>query len=208
MKLAVSLWIIGVVYAVFYIVPPAEGLGYLVRVAFFHIPVAWVSVLAFLLSAFWSMQYLRTQEIRYDWKSSVAATLGLLFCLLATVSGAIFAKLTWGAYWNWDPRQTTIFILLLIYGAYLVLRASIQDEEQRARISAVYALLSSLTVPFLVFIIPRFYFSLHPEPVFNKAGKLEMDAIMLYILLAAVGACTALFWQLFQHIVHNKQKSV
>ena len=206
-KIALALWIFGVVYAVFYIEPPAEGLGNLVRIAFFHIPVAWVSVLAFTLSAGWSIQYLRKREIRYDWKSSAAASLGLLFCLLATISGAIFAKLTWGAYWNWDPRQTTIFILLLIYGAYLVLRASIQDEEERAKISAVYALLSSLTVPFLVFIIPRFYFSLHPEPVLNRAGKLEMDTVMVYVLIAAVGACTALFWQLFQYVVLHKEKS-
>lgn len=197
----------GVIYAVFYIVPPAEGLGELVRIAFFHIPVAWVSVLAFLLSAGWSVQYLRTRDIQYDWKSSAAASLGLLFCLLATISGAVFAKLTWGAYWNWDPRQTSIFILLLIYGAYLVLRSSIQEEKERARISAVYALLSFLTVPFLVFIIPRFYFSLHPEPVINSAGKLEMDTIMIYVLLAAVGACTALFWQCFNYMVLNKQKS-
>jgi heme exporter protein C len=206
-KLSLCLWIGGVIYAVFYMVPPVEGLGYLVRIAFFHIPVAWVAVLAFLLSAGWSVQYLRTRDIREDWKSSAAATLGLVFCLLATISGAVFAKLTWGAYWNWDPRQTTIFILLIIYGAYLVLRASIQDEEQRARISAVYALLSSLTVPFLVFIIPRFYFSLHPEPVLNRVGKVEMDAVMLYVLVAAVGACTALFWQLLNHVVRNKQKS-
>ncbi|MDF2633894.1 MAG: cytochrome c assembly protein [Pelosinus sp.] len=207
MKLALGLWIMGVVYAVFYMVPPVEGLGDLVRIAFFHIPVAWVSVLAFLLSAGWSLQYLRTRDIRYDLKSSAAASLGLLFCLLATISGAVFAKLTWGAYWNWDPRQTTIFILLLIYGAYLVLRTSILDKEERAKISAVYALLSFLTVPFLVFIIPRFYFSLHPEPVINSAGKLEMDAIVLYVLLAAVGACTALFWQCFSYIVQNKQES-
>lgn len=206
MKVALGLWILGVIYAVFYIVPPAEGLGNLVRIAFFHIPVAWVSVLAFTLSAVWSVQYLRTRELRYDWKSSVAASLGLAFCLLATISGAIFAKLTWGTYWNWDPRQTTIFILLLIYGAYLVLRASIQEEEERAKISSVYALLSALTVPFLVFIIPRFYFSLHPEPVLNRVGKLEMDTVMVYVLLGAVGACTTLFWQLLQYMVSNKNQ--
>ena len=208
MKFALGLWLTGVVYAVFYVVPPVEGLGYLVRIAFFHIPVAWVAVLAFMLSAFWSAQYLRTRDVRYDRKSAVAAGLGLLFCLLATISGAVFAKLTWGAYWNWDPRQTTIFILLLIYGAYLALRSSIIDEEQRARISAVYALLSSITVPFLVFVIPRFYFSLHPEPVLNRAGKLEMDTVMIYILLAAVGACTVLFWQLFTNIIQGKEKTV
>ena len=87
------------------------------------------------------------------------------------------------------------------------MRSSIQDEEQRARISAVYAALSALTVPFLVFVIPRFYFSLHPEPVLNRAGKLEMDTIMLYVLLAAVGACTALFWGLLRMMVASKEKS-
>lgn len=195
-KYGLMLWTIGVVYAVFYQVPPAEGLGYLVRIAFFHIPVAWVSVLAFLLAAASAVRYLQTREIKYDWWSSSAAALGLVFCLLATVSGAVFAKLTWGAYWNWDPRQTTIFILLLIYGAYQALRSAIDDKEERARIAAVYALLSAITVPFLVFIVPRYYFSLHPEPVINSAGHLQMESIMLYVLLAALGACTLLFWHL------------
>lgn len=200
-NIALILWIVGVVYAIFFLVPPAEGLGNLVRIAFFHIPVAWVAVIAFLLSAVRAVQYLRTRNMDYDTEGSASAALGLFFCILATVSGAIFAKLTWGAYWNWDPRQTTIFILLLIYGAYLALRASIDEEEQRARISAVYALLSFITVPFLVFIIPRFYFSLHPEPVINSSGTLDMDTMMVYVLLAALGACTALFWRLLKAIV-------
>lgn len=199
--LALTLWIAGVVYAVFFIVPPAEGLGNLVRIAFFHIPVAWVSVIAFLVAAIRAGQYLRTRQLTYDIQGAAAAKLGLVFCVLATFSGAIFAKLTWGAYWNWDPRQTTIFILLLIYGAYLALRSSIEEEEQRARVSAVYALLSFVTVPFLVFIIPRFYFSLHPEPVLNSSGKLDMDSIMVYVLLAALGACTALFWKMLNYMV-------
>ncbi|SMC93329.1 cytochrome c biogenesis protein [Sporomusa malonica] len=189
----IAVWIAGVMFAVFYLVPPAEGLGYLVRIAFFHIPVAWVSVLAFLVSAAAAGQYLRTRQRKYDCVSACSARLGLGFCLLATVSGAVFAKLTWGAYWNWDPRQTTVFILLLIYGAYLALRTAIEEEERRAVVSAVYALLSFLTVPFLMFIIPRMYFSLHPEPVLNSAGKVTMEPIMLYVLLAAVGGATALY---------------
>lgn len=189
----ITVWLIGVIVAVFYIVPPAEGLGYLVRIAFFHIPVAWVAVLAFLVSAVAAGQYLRTRKSKYDYVSACSARLGLVFCLLATVSGAVFAKLTWGAYWNWDPRQTTVFILLLIYGAYLALRAAIEEEERRAVVSAVYALLSFLTVPFLIFIIPRMYFSLHPEPVINSAGKVAMDPVMLYVLLGAVAGATALY---------------
>lgn len=197
----ITVWITGVVFAVFYLVPPAAGLGYLVRIAFFHIPAAWVSVLAFLVSAVAAGQYLRSRKIKYDCVSACSAQLGLGFCLVATVSGAVFAKLTWGAYWNWDPRQTTIFILLLIYGAYLALRAAIEEEERRAAVSAVYALLSCLTVPFLMFIIPRMYFSLHPEPVLNSIGKVAMEPIMLYVLLAAVGGVTALYYLLLTRSV-------
>ncbi|MDR1702548.1 MAG: cytochrome c biogenesis protein [Sporomusaceae bacterium] len=199
-------WILAVIYAVFYLVPPVAGLGYLARLAFFHIPVAWVSVLAFFLSAWWAFKYLQKRDLAYDVKSSVSAALGLGFCLAATISGAVFAKLTWGAYWNWDPRQTTIFALLLIYGAYLSLRSALMNPEARARISAVYALFAAITVPFLVFIIPRFYFSLHPEPLLNKKGTLEMDTVMVYVLLAAVSAATALYSLLLKKMVAAKSK--
>lgn len=205
-RLVTALLTAGVVWAVFYLVPPAEGLGEKVRLAFFHIPVAWVSVLAFLLSAVWSLQYLRTRRIVYDWRSAAAAGLGFAFCILATVSGAVFAKLTWGAYWNWDPRQTTIFVLLLIYGAYLTLRTGIEDGEQRANVSAVYSLLASITVPFLVFIIPRYYYSLHPAPVINSAGRIDMDAVMVYVLMAAVAVCTAIFWQALEWLVEGRRR--
>ncbi|WP_245867622.1 Cytochrome c biogenesis protein CcsA [Sporomusa silvacetica DSM 10669] len=202
----ICIWTVGVIYAVFYIVPPAQGLGNLVRIAFFHIPVAWVSVLALLLSAVWAFMYLRTRKAEYDWRSSAAASLGFAFCILATVSGAVFAKLTWGAYWNWDPRQTTIFILLLIYGAYLALRSAIEDEEQKARIAAVYSLCSFTTVPFLVFIIPRYYFSLHPAPVINSGARIEMDNSMLVVLIAALIACTAIFWQLLNCRINSRHQ--
>ncbi|TCL37367.1 heme exporter protein C [Anaerospora hongkongensis] len=205
-KWLIACWMAGVIYAVFYIVPPAEGLGNLVRIAFFHIPVAWVSVLAFLLSAVWALQYLRTRQMEYDRKSKAAVSLGFGFCILATVSGAIFAKLTWGAYWNWDPRQTTIFILLLLYGAYLALRSAIEEEEQKARIAAVYSLCSFVTVPFLVFIVPRYYFSLHPAPIINSAAKIDMDRMMLAVLLAALGACTAIFWQALNYQVDDRRR--
>lgn len=199
-------WLIAVTWAVFFVVPPAEGLGDYVRLAFFHIPAAWVSVLAFVLAAWWAAQYLRTRKQNYDRYSAVSASIGLGFCFMATVSGAIFSKLTWGAYWNWDPRQTTIFILLLIYGAYLALRNAIEEPDQRAKIAAVYALLSTLTVPFLVFIIPRYYASLHPEPILNSAGKIYMDNIMLYVLIGAVIGFTWLFWLLLKTGVKRMAK--
>ena len=184
--------------AIIFFVPPIKGLGDLAKIIFFHVPTAWVAVIAFFASAFFAARFLKTREFYFDRLSERAARLGFIFVLLSTISGAIFSKLTWGAYWNWDPRQTTIFVLILIYGAYLTLRAAVSDEKIRAKVSAVYSLLSVLTVPFLVFILPRMYFSLHPSPVLNSAGRVEMDSIVLVVLIAAVVDATLIFIQLMR----------
>ena len=186
-----------VIAAIIFLVPPIKGLGELAKIIFFHVPTAWTSVIAFFASAFFSARFLKTENFSFDELGARAAKIGFVFVLLATVSGAIFSKLTWGAFWNWDPRQTTIFILILIYGAYLTLRAAVTNEKVRAKVSAVYSLMSVLTVPFLVFILPRMYFSLHPEPVINSGGHLEMDAEILIVLLASVIDATLIFvWML------------
>jgi len=192
MKILIALTV-GIFAAVIFFVPPVQGLGELAKIIFFHIPTAWVAVIAFVVSAFFAAKFLKSQNFSHDKLSARAAQLGFIFVILATVSGAIFSKLTWGAYWNWDPRQTTIFVLILIYGAYLTLRAAVSDEKIRAKVSAVYSLLSVLTVPFLVFILPRMYFSLHPSPVINSAGTLDMDGKILAVLLVAVLDATGIF---------------
>lgn len=184
--------------AIIFLVPPIKGLGEVAKIIFFHVPTAWVAVVAFLASAFFAAKFLKTSNFSFDRLSERAARLGFIFVLLSTISGAIFSKLTWGAYWNWDPRQTTIFILILIYGAYLTLRAAVADEKVRAKVSAVYSLLSVLTVPFLVFILPRMYFSLHPSPVLNSQGRVEMDSIVLTVLIAALVDATLIFFQLMR----------
>lgn len=183
----------GIVAAIIFFVPPVKGLGEAAKIIFFHIPTAWTSVLAFFTGAFFSAKFLKSGNFDFDKLSFRAIKLGFIFVLLATISGAIFSKMTWGAFWNWDPRQTTIFVLILIYGAYLTLRFSVADEKIRAKVSAVYSLLSVLTVPFLVFIIPRMFFSLHPEPVLNSSGKIEMDSIILIVLILSVIDATLIF---------------
>ena len=185
-----------IVAAIIFFVPPIKGLGELAKIIFFHVPTAWVSVVAFLASAYFAAKFLQTQDFSFDELSARAAKLGFIFVLLSTVSGAIFSKLTWGAYWNWDPRQTTIFVLILIYGAYLTLRAAVSDEKVRAKVSAVYSLLSVLTVPFLVFILPRMFFSLHPSPI--SSSGIEMDSEVLIVLIAAVVDATLIFVRLMR----------
>lgn len=174
--------------------PLAKGLGEYTRVMYFHVPAAWVTVVAFFMGALYSFMYLRKRNLLFDYYAEAASQLGIIFCILATVTGALWAKESWGAYWNWDPRQTSIFILLLIYGAYFSLRSAVEQHETRARLSAVYSLLAFITVPFFIFIIPRIYESLHPDPLVNTEGKLKMNAKMLTVFLTSLGGFTIVFF--------------
>ncbi|HSK79993.1 MAG TPA: cytochrome c biogenesis protein CcsA [Thermoanaerobaculia bacterium] len=196
------LWISLVVVGAFYYAPLAEGfIGGSSRILFFHVPMAWVSFVAFIAAGIWSLRYLYGgRNPRHDVAAAVAIELGLVFGILATVTGALWAKIMWGAYWNWDPRQTSIIIALLFYAAYLALRSAMEDRETRARLSAAYAILGLVVAPFLFFVLPRITFSLHPESVVNTTGKIEMESRMLQVLLAGSAGFTALFFW-----IHNLQ---
>lgn len=196
-QLALFLWMSLVIVAGFLYAPLAEKLFEMTRIIYFHIPVAWVAVLAFLGSTVFSIRYLKSRSWRDDVRAAISAEMGILFAVLATVSGAIFAKGMWGAYWNWDPRETSVFLLLLIYGAYLTLRSAVEGEDKRARLAAVYNIIAFVTVPFLVFVVPRLYFSLHPDPLMNTRGKLEMHPKMLLVFLSSLAGFTVLYFWIF-----------
>jgi heme exporter protein C len=168
------------------------------RIMFFHVPTAWLSALAFVMSMVYGIQYLRRRRIEDDIKSSAAAGLGFLFCFLATATGAIWAKFSWGTFWNWDPRQTSIFVLLLIYGAYFALRSAIEVEEKRATLAAVYSIIAAVTMPFFMFIMPRILASLHPEPILNTQGKLHMNTTMLIVFISSLAGFTGLYYWMWR----------
>lgn len=188
-------WIAGAMIASLAWAPLVPTLFETTRVLYFHIPSAWVTVLALGWSMIHSVLYLRTRDLRHDDQAAAAAELGLLFCIGATVTGSLWARAMWGSYWNWDPRETSIFFLLLLYGAYLTLRGSIEGEEKRARLSAIYSSIAFVAVPFLVFVVPRIYFSLHPDPLLNGRGKVDMDPRIRWCFTAMLVGFTGLyFW--------------
>jgi heme exporter protein C len=174
LKLLLGLWMAAVIVATFVVVPPIQGLGNVGRIFIIHVPTAWLAVLAFAVSAVFSILYLWRGRIGDDANAVAAAEAGFLYTLLATVTGAIFAQAVWGIFWNWDPRQTSIFVLLLIYGAYFALRSALDDGTRRRRLASVYALLAFVTVPFLMFVIPRAAEStLHPNCALLPGSKCE-----------------------------------
>jgi heme exporter protein C len=187
-----------VIWGAFLYARPAESfVGESSRIVFFHVPMSWVAFLAFFIAAVHSALYLRRRRIENDEAAAGAARLGLVFCTLATITGSIFARVMWNSYWNWDPRETSIVLLLLVYGAYLGLRGAIEDPERRASLSAAYALIAFVTVPFLMFAVPRMYASLHPDTIINARGKIEMSSDIKTVFFASLAAFTALFFWMY-----------
>jgi len=192
---------------------PQQQIGESSRIFYYHIPQAWICVIAFAMAMIYSIRYLSSRSLKFDDKAAGAASLGLIFCVLATVTGSVFAKVTWGSFWNWDPRETSIFILLLIYAAYFALRNAIEEEEKRAALSAVYAIFAFVTVPFLIFVVPRIMPSLHPEDsIVDENLKFQMTTTVASIFFSSLALFSIVyFWMLnlsgrVQRIVRRRQE--
>ena len=191
------LWIAASIAAAFLYAPLAKDfMGESSRILFFHVPMAWTAFIAFIAAGVWSLLYLWKRRADDDRASEAAVELGLVFCLLATVTGAMWARIEWGSWWNWDPRQTSITVVLVFYAAYLVLRGAVEDTEARARLAAVYAVLGLVVAPFFIFVLPRMVpFTLHPEPVMNQELEVKMDARIGWVLaVSSLGFNVFFFW--------------
>lgn len=131
------------------------------RIIYFHVPSAWTSMLAFLVTFVSSILYLRTNKLRWDIWARCAAEIGIAFTLAAIISGSIWAKPAWNTWWTWDPRLTTYTIVLLLYVAYFMLRSAIDEPGRRARFASVYGVFAFLSVP-ITFMSIRWWKTIHP----------------------------------------------
>lgn len=162
-------------------------LGETIRNTYFHVALWLAMLLLFIASVYHAVQYLRLRQSVHDTWSASFTTVGVLFGLLGLLTGAIWAKNTWGAYWSWDVKQNTTAIALLIYLAYFVLRSSFEDPEQKARIAAVYNLFAFATLIPLIYVIPRLTVSLHPGAGGNITfGSQDLDNTMRMVFYPAV----------------------
>ncbi len=153
-------------------VPRLDILNETIRNLYFHVTM-WFGMIALLTaSVVYAVKYLRSGNIDFDDKSISFAKIGTLFGMLGLVTGSVWANFTWGEPWSGDPKQNASAICMLIYFAYFVLRNSLQDEQQRGRVSAIYNIFAYAAMIPLLFILPRLSpDSLHPgnggNPGFN-----------------------------------------
>ncbi len=182
-------------------VPRLHILNETIRALYFHVPMWFGMIFLFLVSVVYAIRHLvgrkdtgttldslnATHSLRYDHISAEFAKVGLLFNILGLATGMLWANYTWGTPWHGDPKQNGSAIAMLIYLAYFVLRGSLDNEEQRGRLSAVYNIFAFAAMIPLLFIIPRMTSSVHPgsggNPGFNAY---DLDSRMRLVFYPAI----------------------
>ena len=184
-----------------FISPEDVNQGSTVRIMYVHVPTIWVAYIAFLLTAVCSGTYLsgRNRSLGWDRVAGASAEIGVLFVALSLVTGSLWGRITWGTYWVWDARLTSTAFLFITYVGYLAVRRLDGTQRQRARRSAVLALLAVLEIPLVHFSV-RLWRSLHQEASVATGGTdVELDDLMLFSLFLGLTAFSVLFVWLLLH---------
>lgn len=175
--------------------------GSTVRMMYVHVPSIWTAYLAFILTAISSGVYLsrKNRSLAWDRISGASAEIGVLFVAISLVTGSLWGRLTWGTYWVWDARLTSTAFLFITYIGYLAVRRLGGTHRQRARRSAVLALLAIMEIPLVHFSV-TLWRSLHQNAsVADPNAKVELDGLMLFSLFLGLVTFTCLFVWLVLH---------
>jgi heme exporter protein C len=170
--------------------------GLTVRIMFIHVPAAVMSMFIYACLGVASLLALVFRHVLADCAAQAAAYLGTGFTFLALVTGSLWGRPMWGAWWVWDARLTSVLVLFLFYIAYLALRASIDDETKGARAAAILALVGLVNLPIVHFSV-YWWNSLHQgSSMFTKGALDPAYQAPLYLMLLAYLAAFGSLWLL------------
>lgn len=192
-KYVLAAWMTLVIAGGFLIsIPQIPILEETARNLFFHVPM-WTAMFAMFLISFWySIKYLNDGDMTADLKASSAASVGMAFGICGLLTGSLWARFTWGSWWTFaEPKMNLAALAMMIYVAYFVLRSAFDDEEKRAKLSAVYNIFAVTTIPFLLYVVPRQLTSLHPgadgNPAFSEITAAELRYILYPAMIGFIG---------------------
>jgi heme exporter protein C len=180
---------IAALYMVFVYVPTEKTSGIVQRIFYFHVPVAWVSFLAFFVTFIFSILYLWKRRTKWDAIAHASAEVGVIFTTLVLITGPIWAKPAWGIWWTWDARLTTSLVLWLTYVAYILVRSYATEPVRGARFGAVIGIVGFIDVP-IVFMTVNLWRTQHPGTIIFEGG---LAPPMLTTLLVCIAAFTILY---------------
>ncbi|MCP9223590.1 heme ABC transporter permease CcmC [Erythrobacter sp. LQ02-29] len=172
-------------------VPPDRLMGETVRILFLHVPAAWLGMGGWTTIAISSLAFLVWRHPLAAIAARGAAVPGMVFTAICLVTGSIWGRPAWGAWWVWDGRLTSMLVLLFLYAGYIALAQAVEREGASARIPAIFGLVGAINIP----IINRsvvWWNSLHQPPSITL-GKSAIDPVFLWPLLAATLGFSLLF---------------
>ncbi len=178
--------------------------GESVRILYVHVGTVWVAYLAFVVTAVASAAYLwkRTTSLTWDRVAGASAEIGVLYMGITLLSGSLWGRLSWGTFWVWDARVTTTAFMLITYIGYLAVRSLGGSHHQRARRSAVVALLAVVEIPLVHFSV-KLWRSVHQDAsVAGRTTDVTLDGLMLFTLLLSAVAFTLMYvW----YVLHRQR---
>ncbi|MEO8812352.1 MAG: heme ABC transporter permease [Caulobacteraceae bacterium] len=171
--------------------PPDYQQGETVKIMFVHVPAAWTAMLAYGAMGAASFFFLVFRHGLADSAAKAAAPLGATFTLLALITGSLWGRPMWGAWWVWDARLTSVLVLFLLFVGYMALRASIDDEAKAGRAGAILALVGLINLPIIKFSVD-WWNTLHQgESILRAGGPLLAPVYLVPLLLTGAGYCAA-----------------
>jgi heme exporter protein C len=169
---------------IFVYAPEEKTMGIIQKIFYFHVPLAWISFMAFGVTFVCSILYLAKGSIIWDTIALSSAQVGIIFNTLMLISGVLWAKPVWGVWWTWDPRLTTSLILWFIYAAYLLVRNFGFDKEKGARFAAIISIIGFADVPIVALSIILWQ-TLHPSALIFEGGLTHRMTITLMVRILA-----------------------
>ncbi len=183
--------------------PPDYQQGETVRIMYVHVPSAWLAIFGYLLVAVSSFGLLVFRHPLADVSAKAAAPIGAAFTFLALVTGSLWGKPTWGTYWIWDARLTSVLILFFLYIGLMALRSSIDEEAQAAKLTAILGLVGVVILPVIKFSVDWWNTLHQPASVFIPGGPSMHASILTPLLVNALGF-TLLFAALHMQAMRNE----
>lgn len=176
-------------------VPRLAILNESIRNLFYHVTMWFTMIILMMTSLYHSIMYLSKSDLRNDLIAEKSAATGVIFGIAGLLTGMLWAKFTWGAWWVNDAKLNGAAATMLTYSAYFVLRNAIEDEQKKAKISAVYAIFAFTLMIVFIMVLPRITDSLHPgnggNPAFNQY---DLDNTMRLVFYPAIAGFSLLGW--------------
>lgn len=174
-------------YLAFFSAPPDYQQGHTVKIMFIHVPSAWLAMGGYLLVAVSSFGLLVFRHPLADVSAKAAVPIGAAFTFLALVTGALWGRPMWGAYWVWDARLTSVLILFFLYLGLMALRSSLDDEALAGKLTAILALVGVVILPIIKFSVDWWNTLHQPASVLRVGGPSIHASILMPLLVMAAG---------------------